>query len=349
MLLSTLMLACVFYVPSIAAAPGETVILSKVDALGGYQAGRDFPVSFTVIYPGSGLAYVELYYREEGHYSFSKYAPSSNPNGAWTTSPIPFTAPSDGNYEFYCRAFDTSGHSESRKRTAEAVTTVDSQIPETSIDLEGTQGSSGWYLGPVTVLFSATDKGSGIERTEYSVDHSGWVEVQDSRATVSGSGVHSLSYRSIDLAGNAEAAKSVSISIDGVPPSAIFGVSNGAQFNGGKATISWTVVGGASGLASLRVSLDGGAFQSLALTETSITLGNLTNGSHFVVVRSQDLAGNAAESRLDFSMDLNEKSTLADMKSHPFLYLGIVITTFLIVMAAVSLSRRGNKGQNSRP
>ena len=79
----------------------------------------------------------------------------------------------------------------------------------------------GWTNQPVTLGFTATDNsgGSGVAYTEYSTDAGkDWTEgnslVIAAPADHAGDGVHAILYRSVDLAGNTEIAKSCDVKID---------------------------------------------------------------------------------------------------------------------------------------
>jgi large repetitive protein len=79
-----------------------------------------------------------------------------------------------------------------------------------------------WHNSAVTVNFTATDNagGSGMvggqAKTEYAIDTGGWQT--GTSCTVTGSGVHSVSYLSADVVGNTEATKTVTVKIDTTPP-----------------------------------------------------------------------------------------------------------------------------------
>ncbi len=96
----------------------------------------------------------------------------------------------------------------------------DETAPITTALLSGTQGTSGWYTGEVMVAFSATDNdgGSGIDKTEYSLDNGvNWIAYADP-FTISTEGTTTFQYRSIDEAGNQEEAKTEIIKIDKTKP-----------------------------------------------------------------------------------------------------------------------------------
>jgi kumamolisin len=107
----------------------------------------------------------------------------------------------------------------------------DTVAPVTQVILAGTL-ASGVYTTPVSVFLSATDATSGVKTTYYSVD-GGANTVYSGYFTVSANGSHTVSYYSVDLAGNKETPKSVSFTVQTqsstLPPTAapVFGSANG--------------------------------------------------------------------------------------------------------------------------
>ncbi len=157
----------------------------------------------------SGLSYIE--YRVDG--------------GTWTTYTTAFTiSPLWQAHNVEYRAMDVAGNLEgTRSRT---VGTDDETAPSTTVGLVGTEGSSGWYRSAVSVVLTAGDDASGVERTWYSLDGGAW-SVPTGAFIVMGDGVHQLQYYSIDKAGNVETQRSLSIGIDTVAPVTSHQVDNG--------------------------------------------------------------------------------------------------------------------------
>ncbi len=96
-------------------------------------------------------------------------------------------------------------------------TVADSTPPTTSV----AGLPDGWTNQPVPLTFTATDNsgGSGVAYTEFSTDAGkDWTEgnslVIAAPADHAGDGVHAVLYRSVDLAGNTEIAKSCEVKID---------------------------------------------------------------------------------------------------------------------------------------
>ena len=93
----------------------------------------------------------------------------------------------------------------------------DDEPPITEIILSGTAGNNGWYTSEVYVDLTATDEGTGLERTEYSFDGDIWIDYTGT-LLVNAEGITTIFYRSIDEAGNSEIIKEIDIKIDTTQP-----------------------------------------------------------------------------------------------------------------------------------
>jgi hypothetical protein len=94
----------------------DDIPTSSVDALPAEQDTLTFDLPYTATDFTSGVAFVELFFQVDGG-GYSSY-------GTFTSSPISFTAPGDGFYEFYTVATDNAGNVESPPASADASTTV---------------------------------------------------------------------------------------------------------------------------------------------------------------------------------------------------------------------------------
>lgn len=160
---------------------------------------------------------------------------------------------------------------------------LDSQPPSINLSVPG---GSGWNKGgSYSVTVSGADATSGVATAEVSVNGGGW----SSSAQVSGDGIHSISARVTDRAGNQSTA-SGEIKIDGSAPSVEADLS-GTLGQGGwyisPVTISVSAADALSGVAAVSVSVDGGAWRAGPLVISS-------DGSHSIRVRAADHAGNEA-------------------------------------------------------
>ncbi|MFH0936884.1 MAG: alpha/beta fold hydrolase [Candidatus Daviesbacteria bacterium] len=96
----------------------------------------------------------------------------------------------------------------------------DQTSPKTTIKLNGTQGNNNWFKSDVTVELLAEDEasGSGILKTEYSLDDGQTIQTYNDSFTISSEGTTKIKFRSIDNAGNEENPQETEIKIDKTPP-----------------------------------------------------------------------------------------------------------------------------------
>ncbi len=97
---------------------------------------------------------------------------------------------------------------------------IDKDAPTTAAFLSGPQGINGWYTGPVTVSFIATDIDgpSDIVSTSYNIDGGPTVKYT-ARFAISNDGIHTVQFFSVDQAGNSELPKTITVQLDQTPPS----------------------------------------------------------------------------------------------------------------------------------
>ncbi|SDZ24525.1 Glucose/arabinose dehydrogenase, beta-propeller fold [Micromonospora pattaloongensis] len=154
----------------------------------------------------------------------------------------------------------------------------------------GPDGSDGWYRSDVTVTLAATDDDSGVDRTEYRLG--GDWQPYTEPVLVTGDGERTLEYRSVDKAGNTEQARSLTLKRDGTAPvsSAAFAPSGDAGWHRGAVPVTISATDGASGVAKVEYSLDGGAWATYA---DSVEVRG--DGQHTLRYRATDRAGNVED------------------------------------------------------
>lgn len=103
---------------------------------------------------------------------------------------------------------------------------------------------SGWQNQDVTVILSATDENSGVAATYWQL---GTNPVQQGTSLVIRTeGIHSLSFWSVDNAGNAESPKTVTVQIDKMSPSIMGNATNG--WSNQPITVTFTCADNLSGV-----------------------------------------------------------------------------------------------------
>jgi hypothetical protein len=85
---------------------------------------------------------------------------------------------------------------------------------------------AGWSNAPVTVTLHPVDALSGVDATYYTVD--GGTQQAGTSIAISSEGTHTISYWSVDNAGNTEPANAVSVMIDQTPPQVSCGSADSA-------------------------------------------------------------------------------------------------------------------------
>lgn len=163
---------------------------------------------------------------------------SMNGGSSWTTYGSSVTFSNPGNAAMLFRSVDSAGNVEASRSVSFK---IDEAAPVTSYNIIGTEGDNGWFTSDVSVTLSASDlladtsvATSGVDKVWYQVDGGTWQEYAGS-FPVNGDGMHTVQLYSVDLAGNVEATKSVTINIDTIAPS------SDASLSGTMGNNSWYI------------------------------------------------------------------------------------------------------------
>ncbi len=183
---------------------------------------------------GSGIASIAYEYSTDGGTTWHP-----------TAAALDTTALADGNVQLHVVATDNAGN----VGTSSPVTDlVDNTKPVTTDN-----APSGYQSSGVTVTLSASDAGSGINATHYSVDGGPFVAGNTVNvpgpADGSNDGAHTIAYFSADNAGNIEQVKSATVLIDATPPTCPSCAA--ADYLRGSVTLSADPSSGPSGLQSV--------------------------------------------------------------------------------------------------
>ena len=206
-----------------------------------------------------------------------------------------FPSRADGTYYFHIRAVDNAGNG---GPPSQYVVKIDSTPPITTAPgLASTAGSSWSSATPRPVSLAAGDTGSGLLATYYTLD-SGGQQTYTSPLSISGEGLHTVTYWSLDTAGNIEQPHTGFVGIDTTPPT-VSDNSDGAWHDAGvTVTLSPSDPGG-SGIAKTQYRLQGSgtwldttADQFVAPAPSSSS----NDGAQTYEYRAIDLAGNISAS-----------------------------------------------------
>ncbi|KRF43901.1 glycoside hydrolase [Paenibacillus sp. Soil787] len=132
-------------------------------------------------------------------------------------------------------------------RIATAQVTVLPVIPPTTSD----DAPAGWVNKDVTVTLTASDSGSGVAGTYYTVD--GGAEQQGTSVTITAEGNHMISYWSVDKIGNAESPHTAVVQLDKTSPTITGAPTTSANASGwypSDVTVHFTCTDALSGTAS---------------------------------------------------------------------------------------------------
>ncbi len=158
-------------------------------------------VTFTAVDAGNGSGVATTYYSVDDQIS------------NWTTGTYFEASVYDipiGPHTIYFYSVDVAGNVEDIRSCGFS---VDTSTPVTSCDYNGE-----WHSAAFIVNFTASDTGSGVQRTEYRLDGGAWQAGTSVNVTSALTGIHQLEYRSVDKVGNVEVAKSIQLKFDGLPP-----------------------------------------------------------------------------------------------------------------------------------
>jgi len=167
---------------------------------------------------------------------------------------------------------------------------------------------TGEYLNSpsLEITWEGTDELLGIDHFEASLDGGEWLDVGFSGKIQYydlQEGPHTFTVRAFDVAGNSNAS-SVTFTIDMTYPSLdILFPSDGAYVNTTDVMVLWEGFDDLSGISGYGVKMDNGSWIDAGFAVSRL-FTNLTEGRHYVEIRTADRAGNEMTARSDLWIDL---------------------------------------------
>ena len=228
----------------------------------------------------------------------------SSDNVNWFTYVNPFNIPFEGEGTIYYKSIDKAGNYDI---TQTKLVKIDISDPKTSINLEGSIGSNGWYRSEVLVTLTASDIYSGIALTEYKIDGSSWT-TYTGKVSISKEGETIFSFKSTDLAGNIEVSESKTIKIDTIRPEIplLDNPADGSTININTPTLQWHVVSDAL-FYDIILSDTPNLMNTVMYTSTTnpfLTTIELPDGVYYWRVAASDAAGSSLGSEIwSFTID----------------------------------------------
>ena len=221
------------------------------------------------------------------------------------------TSPDTGVTNGHCYEYTLTGTA--NDGTSASVTSgpvlVDTVPPSTTITINPSapNGNSSWYKGTSpTFTLSASDTSSGVAATYYEIDGGPQTAYLGSAITIPDGSAQTITYWSIDNAGNTETAHTTAaLKIDTVAPTgSITAPTANATVSGSAVTVSSNSADSGSGVASaqFQYSVHGNNSWNTIGTDTSSPYSvswdttSLTPGSYDLRVITTDVAGNSTTS-----------------------------------------------------
>ena len=303
----------------------DTHAPSTTAALGGNLVSTYYegPVNVTLTATDATSGVASTQYRLDG--------------GSWQAYSATVVVSGNGTHVLEYDSTDHAGNTEGTKSVQIPIGAA-TLPPPVSLNLAGTTGSGGWYISDVTVTLN-TSASSGVTIMA-KIDGGAWtgysgpIQLSDGR--------HEIEYYSVESSGANGTPESATVNVDTTPPTFTSHAPTGTLTTS-EVTISWACVDALSGVAWIRVSVDGGPSELVGLT-TSLR-ASLPDGDHDVVVRATDAAGNTAAQAISFRVDTNPFSLSGPFSGVPtylLLELGIAV-------AAIFLYRRYKRKRRTEP
>jgi hypothetical protein len=213
--------------------------------------------------------------------------------GPWEAYSSTIRISETGIHTVDAKAVDAVGH---ESQMASVGFKIDSKAPITAESHAGSMGKNGWMVTDVQVTLIATDDSSGVGNVTYRVNGGAW-NLYTGTFTLSNDGVHKIEYHAADVAGNEEAVKTTTISIDRTPPEIAFTSHTDGQKVG---QASQTVKGTTDGEATLTINGDAASVEASGAFSKALTL---LEGGNVLKARAVDPAGHITEAEIELFLD----------------------------------------------
>ena len=243
-------------------------------------------------------------------------------------SPLTTTAGSTGAFQF---AFDVplgttvaqiAAHDSFGQQASNALTIVRANLVNQPPSITILSPASGLLSNSnITVAGQVTDPQPAVATLEVALDGGAFAAIPFAASTGdfqyttnlpldgSSDGLHTIQFRAANLAGNVATAQETFTLATIAPSITVTSPAEGAQVSTSP-TVVGTVSDAESGVASLKASLDAGAFVTVAVGAAgafSFATGLATDGSadgpHTVILEATDGAGNVAATEVDFTLN----------------------------------------------
>ncbi|MGQ9584984.1 MAG: OmpL47-type beta-barrel domain-containing protein [Anaerolineae bacterium] len=280
-------------------APGAPTNLIPSPA--GWSRTNAFTVTWTNPVDTSGVA--AAYYKLD-------VPPTGPMDGTLVTTTNTITGiavPGEGKHDLFLWLKDAAGNVNHANRNERMqFFWYDATPPVSNYALDGPLGRNGWYTGTVQVTLSGSDNLSGLQEVRHRLDGGPWST--DLIFNVSGDGQRQVDHYAVDMAGNLEPTRTLTIPIDTVPPVTVADLTGPLGLNGwytAPVTVTFNAVDITSGVDGTHYQVDAGAWGYGFAT----VVGG--DGTHIVRYASEDRAGNReATDLISFKIDMTPPQTV---------------------------------------
>lgn len=187
--------------------------------------------------------------------------------------------------------------------------------PETQIEVKGTLGNDDWYKSLIQIELTAQDNidGSGILKTEYSLDNSQNWQVYQEPLILDQNGEQQILYQSTDKAGNLEETKTHNFKIDKSGPQIeVLAPQENQEFLHSEIlNLDYQITDDYSGVASSTITI---LVDEQSVENGSLDLFHYKLGEHNLKITSFDLAGNGQAKEVKFIISATIDSTISDIE-----------------------------------
>jgi hypothetical protein len=184
--------------------------------------------------------------------------------------------------------------------------------PLTTYDLDGTEGDNGWFVSDVEVAFAATGGTGGINATYLRVGDTAW-EQYEGPIEVSGDGVHSVQYYSVDLSGVEEPVRTLDVMIDTEEPdtsASVEGTLGNEDWFIDDVAILFEALDDASGIRAIMCRLNGAAWTNVTEGLMDVSIDGVNLLEYYAI----DVAGNEEDVKsMQLKVDLNAPITTPEV------------------------------------
>ncbi len=246
----------------------------------------------------------------------------------------PFTVEGDGLHTIEFYSVDIAGNTEVAQ---EFTFGIDAEAPHTEFSMNGTHGGNGWYVSSVTVSLTGEDDASDVSVTYTRIDSGEWSAY--SSQIILGDGVHLLEYYSVDFSGNVEPVRSIVVKVDTDKPVVTLDRASGFISTSNMVDITWTCSDEMSGPCSILCQLNSG--DPITAMIDGITLTDLTDGEHELVITLYDEANNSQTTTIMFSIETSVFSLNGPVG--PWAVIGAIAGIVAVIGAAGYLFVRKTK------